>query len=454
MTRSARFATSLLFFRRSLASAGLLIAGATIPPSASYADDWPQWMGPQRDNVWRETDIVSEFPESGLPVVWRTPVAGGYAGPAVANGRVFLTDYVTKDNVQVDNFQRETFTGIERVLCFEEETGKQLWKHEYPVTYTVSYPAGPRCTPTVDEDRVYTLGTEGNLFCFSVSDGSILWEKNLVKEYQTKTALWGYASHPLVDGNKLICVVGGEGSHTVAFDKLTGKELWRSLTATEQGYCPPTIVSVGDQRQLIVARPDGVSGVDPESGKELWATPYEANNGSIIMSPIMVGDYLYVAGYSNRNLLLELSANNPNEVKVLWKDKNRKGISPVNVQPFVEGNLVYGFDQGGELMAIELPSGDRLWETAAPIGRRASGSDTAFMVRHQDRFFLFNEHGDLIIAKLSRDGYAELDRTHIIDPTGVAFGRDIVWCPPAYANKRIYVRNDKELIAVDLAAKK
>jgi hypothetical protein len=129
------------------------------------------------------------------------------------------------------------------------------------------------------------------------------------------------------------------------------------------------------------------------------------------------------------------------------------GISPVNVQPFVEGNLIYGFDQGGELMAIELPSGDRLWETAAPIGRRASGSDTAFMVRHQDRFFLFNEHGDLIIAKLSRDGYEELDRTHIIDPTGVAFGRDIVWCPPAFANKRIYVRNDKELIAVDLAEK-
>ncbi len=418
----------------------------------SFADDWPQWMGPDRDNIWKESGVVETFPSGGLQVIWRSPVAGGYAGPAVADGRVFVTDYMTKDNVQVDNFARATFTGIERVLCLDEATGKEIWKHEYPVNYTVSYPAGPRCTPTVDGDRVYTLGTEGNLFCFSTSDGKILWSKDLVKDYQTKTALWGYASHPLVDGDKLICVVGGAGSHTVAFDKLTGKELWKTITATEQGYSPPTIVEASGTRQLIVARPDGVSGVDPETGKEYWSTPYEANNGSIIMSPIVAGKYLFVAGYSNKNLMMELDADKPG-IKVLWRDKNRKGVSPVNVQPILDGNTIYGFDQRGDLFAVDVPSGDRLWETAEPIGDRASGSDTAFIVRHQDRYFLFTEHGDLIIAKLSRDGYQELDRTHVIDPSGVAFGRDIVWCAPAYANKRLYVRNDKELIAVDLAAK-
>jgi outer membrane protein assembly factor BamB len=171
----------------------------------SCAEDWPQWMGRGRDNRLSEPLAISSFASETLEPVWKVALAGGYAGPAVANGRVFVTDYVTGADVSVANFERQNFSGIERVFCLSEGTGKVLWKHEYPVNYTVSYPAGPRCTPTVDGDLVYVLGTEGDLLCFTVDTGTIVWSRNLPTDFGTKTALWGYASHPLVDGDKLIC---------------------------------------------------------------------------------------------------------------------------------------------------------------------------------------------------------------------------------------------------------
>ena len=427
----------------------LLITSAQI-----RADDWPQWMGPQRDNVWRETGLLEEFPDDGPPVVWRVPVAGGYAGPAVADGRVFVTDYVTDENVKVDNFDRNEFTGTERVFCLDEATGEEIWRREYPVKYSISYPAGPRCTPVVDGNRVYTLGAEGNLICFDVNSGSVLWQKNLPEEYNTKTALWGYAGHPLMDGNKLICAAGGDGTHTVAFDKNTGEEIWHALTAPEQGYSPPTMIEAAGTRQLILVRPSGISAVNPDTGAEYWSVPYEATSGSVIMSPVKSGNYLYVGGFQNKSLLVELAGDRP-AAEVVWRDKPQHGISPINVQPMVVDGTMYGFDANGRLYAIELPSGKRLWETTEPVSQRPVGSATAFIVRQgdTDRYWLFTENGDLIIARLSPEGYEEIDRTHLIEPTNNAFGRDVVWCMPAFANKRMYVRNDAECIAVDLAAK-
>jgi outer membrane protein assembly factor BamB len=423
---------------------------AVVVPAS--ADDWPQWMGPGRDNVWREAGIVERFPAGGPKILWTAPVAGGYSGPAVAAGRLVVTDYVTADDVKVANFERKQFSGVERVLCLDEATGREIWKHEYPVKYTMSYPAGPRCTPIIHQGKVYTLGGEGHLICFDLNGGEVVWQKDLVQQYNTKTALWGYASHPLIDGQKLICLAGGEGSHVVAFDKDTGEELWRALTSPEQGYSPPTMVQAGGKRQLILLRPNAVTSVDPETGREYWSFPYEATSGSIIMSPIKAGEFLYAGGYSNKNLLLKLASDRP-AAEVQWQDLPRKAVSPVNVQPILDQDVIYGFDQRGTFVAFEVPSGDRLWETPAPLAEdRPLGSGTAFIVRQGDRYWLFTEQGDLIIAQLSRDGFTELDRAHVIEPTNVAFGRDVVWSMPAFANRRAYIRNDKQCIAVELAA--
>lgn len=432
--------------RRLLATAFLL----SITPA--LADDWPQWMGPQRDNIWREDGIIQKFPEGGPKVVWRVPVAGGYAGPAVADGKVFVTDYVSGADVKIANFERKEFTGTERVMCLDDATGQELWKHEYPVKYTISYPAGPRCTPSIHNGKVYTLGAEGNLFCFDANSGKVVWQKDFNKDYNTKAALWGYAAHPLVDGKKLICVVGGEGTHTVAFDLETGDEIWHNFNSPEQGYSPPTIIEAGGVRQLISAKPNGVTSSDPETGKEYWSVPYTATSGSIIMSPVKSGDYLYVGGYSDQSLMLKLAADKP-AAEIVWGNERRHGVSPINVQPIVDGDVIYGVDQNSNLMAVAVPSGERIWETMDPISKETGriNSGTAFIVRQGDRYWLFNDSGDLIIAKLSKEGYEELDRMHIIEPTNNAFGRDVVWCMPAFANKKLFVRNDAEIICVDLA---
>lgn len=419
------------------------------PANSVSADDWPQWMGPNRDNVWRETGIIDEFPATGLKTLWRTPLAGGYAGPAVSGGKVLVTDFQTADDTKSDNFDHKVLNGIERIHCLDETNGKVLWVHEYPVKYSISYPSGPRCTPNIDGDRVYTLGAEGNLFCLNISDGSVVWSHDLKQEYKTKSALWGYAAHPLIDGNNLLCLAGGAGSHIVAFDKHTGQEIWKSTTSPEQGYSPPTIFKHGGVRQLILLRPDAVSSIDPETGREYWSVPYEATNGSIIMSPVMMGDFLYAAGYSNRNVLIRMDPDKPAAAEV-WRDKQNL-ISPVNVQPFAAGQTLYGMDQKGLLRAISIPEGKRLWETPAPVGRRAAGSETAFIVRLGDRYILFNELGELLFAQLTPEGYTELDRVKVIDQTNAAFGRDVVWSMPAFANKHAYIRNDKEIICVDLA---
>jgi len=425
-----------------------LLAAALVGTAA--ADDWPQWMGRERDNVWREDGIVATFAASAPKVLWRTPIAGGYAGAAVADGRVFVTDYVTEADVKVANFERKTSTGRERVLCLDEGTGKVLWKHEYPVTYTIAYPAGPRCTPTVDGGRVFTLGAEGDLICFEAATGDVLWSRDLKKDYATKAALWGWASHPLVDRDRLVCVVGTDVAHAAAFDTKTGKEVWRTGKAPEQGYVPPSIIEAAGVRQLVLVKPDGVYAVEPETGKLLWETPYNADNGSIIMTPVRVGDHLYIGGYQGKNLLLKLAADAPG-VDVVWRNKPKQGISAVNVQPFATDGIVYGFHESGELRAMRIPEGDFAWRGGGPLGERPQGSGTAFITQQADRYFLFTETGDLVIAKLSPQGYEEVSRTHLIEPTNVAFGRPVVWCAPAYANRSIVVRNDAEIIRVSLA---
>ncbi len=317
---------------RTFALASVALSAASL----SLAADWPQWMGPQRDNVWREEGIVADLPDGGPKVAWRAPVSGGYAGPAVVGGKVYVADYVSEGNIKAANFERKEFTGTERVLCLDEATGKELWKREYPVKYTISYPAGPRCTPAVADGKVYTLGAEGNLYALDASSGEVLWSHDFNKKYGAKTALWGYAGHPLVDGNKLICIVGGEGSYAVAFDKDSGKELWKNLTSPEQGYSPPAILEIAGQRQLVLLRPDAVTALEPETGKEIWSVPYESDSGLVVITPVLVNNHLFVGGYSDKDMLVQLAPDGQS-AELVWKNNAKHGISPINVQPTVDG---------------------------------------------------------------------------------------------------------------------
>src|SRR6185295_17630318 len=309
---------------RSLLNHCLLFAaaGLLLRSPALLADDWPQWLGPQRDGVWRETGLVEAFPAQGPPVRWRVKIGGGYAGPAVANGRVYVTDrQLTPGATTPKNASdRAQIPGTERVLCLNEADGRILWQYEYDCPYAMSYPAGPRATPLVSGGKAYTLGAEGNLFCFDAAKGTVLWSRDFKKEFNVPTPVWGFAGHPLLDGNKLICLVGGQGTVAVAFDKDTGKELWRALSAKEPGYCPPMIYEAGGQRQLILWHPESLNSLDPETGKLYWSEPFAVQSGLTIPTPRKEGDWLFLTAFYNGSILLRLDSDKPG-ASVVWRGK-------------------------------------------------------------------------------------------------------------------------------------
>jgi len=250
---------------------------------AGRADDWPQWRGPMRDGVWRETGIVERLPEGGPRVLWRTPIGPGYAGPAVAEAKVFVTD-------------RRKAEGVERVLCLDAATGKILWTHAYPCTYRgVSYDCGPRATPTVSGGKVYSVGTMGHLRCLAVEDGRLVWEKDYVRDCATRIPVWGVASAPLVDGKRLIANAGGKDGAIVALDKETGDLIWRVLPDQEMGYAPPVIIEAGGTRQLIAWLAEEVASLDPETGRVHWTQAFHCEQGLSVVTPISDGERLFVA---------------------------------------------------------------------------------------------------------------------------------------------------------------
>ncbi len=428
---------------------GSLLCGSSIAPAA----DWPQWRGPQRDGVYRETGIIDQIPAAGLPVKWRVPIHGGYSGPAVAGGKVYLTDYVrTAGEAGNDPGSRNELQGRERVLCFEAKTGKPLWEHAYDRPYKISYPAGPRATPTVSGGKVYTLGAEGDLLCLDANTGKVVWEKDLKLAYRTEAPIWGFCGHPLVDGKQLICLVGGEGSVVVSFDKETGRELWKALSASEPGYCPPSIITAGGVRQLLIWDADKLNSLDPATGKVYWSQPLKPGYGMSIMAPQLSGDLLFASGIGKVGAVFRLAADKP-AAELVWTGEAKTAVYCANSTPRLGDGMIYGVDcDSGLLVGAKLSDGERVWQTAEPTsGGRRAGHATAFLVHHEGRDFLFSETGDLILAQLSPTGYQELGRFHVVEPTGECFGRNVVWSHPAFADKCVFIRNDKELVCVSLA---
>ncbi|MBI2805783.1 MAG: PQQ-like beta-propeller repeat protein [Planctomycetes bacterium] len=434
--------------------------------SLTHADDWPQWLGPKRDGVWRETGILAKFPQGGLKVRWRTPIGEGYSGPAVVNGKVYVTDRVrAKGAKNPDNsFDSKTrVAGVERVLCLNEPDGKVIWKKEYPRTYQISYASGPRTTPLVAGGKVYTLGAMGDLYCFDANTGKILWSKDLVKEYKTLAPKWGFSGHPLLDGDRLICLVGGEGSVAVAFNKDTGAEIWKALSSFETGYAPPMIYEIGGKRQLILWHPESINSLDPETGKVHWSQRYNRKKqlgaGMSIPTPRLDGDLLFFTCFYDGSLMLKTKG--LAKPSVLWQKAGRSvmpedtdGLHSVMVTPVIKNGYIYGVDSYGELRCLKESTGERIWSTHKPVTGESTRWGNAFIVEQGNRYFLLNELGDLILARFSPKGYEEISRANIIAPTnGMAppAGRLVLWSHPAFANRSVYARNDREIVCVSLA---
>ncbi len=416
------------------------------------ADDWPEWRGAGRRGVWEENGILERFPPEGLTVKWRTPIGAGYSGPAVANGRVFVTDFRPT----------EATRGTERVLALDEATGRVLWTHEWPVDYRgLQYASGPRATPTVDGDRVYVLGTTGALLCLDVRSGKILWQKDFVRDFDAEVPVWGMSSAPIVDGPRLIALAAGRpDAKVVAFDKLTGDVVWSALSSvdSEPGYSQPIVVESGRTRQLIVWHTAAVASLDPETGRVLWEQPFKIHMNSPIATPVWNAPHLLVSAFFNGARLFRLQETPSAEL--LWKGASDSaidadGLHALMATPVIDGDFIYGVCSFGQLRCLRVADGSRVWETQQ-LTKEKARNVSAFLVRQGDRFFSNNDRGELIIAKLSPAGYEEISRTKLIEPTSDPGARRelgaVHWSHPAYANRHIFTRNDNEILSASLAA--
>jgi outer membrane protein assembly factor BamB len=431
---------------------------ATFGP-ALRADDWPEWRGKGRLGVWNETGIVETMPAAGLPVSWRTPIYAGYAGPAVAGGRVFVTD---SRRVKANQ-------AIERAIALDEATGRVLWTKEWETNYSglqLVYAIGPRATPTVDGSRVYVLGAMGHLFALDVATGQVLWQKDYVKDFNASVPAWGMAGAPLVDGDRLICLVGGEpDAKLMALDKATGAEIWRSLSSDwEPGYNQPIIIEAGGARQLILFHPKGISALDPASGKVYWEHDHSVQMGIVVATPVQSGSSLFFTSQYGGARMLKLADARP-AASLLWSGPGEQDagmthdtpntLNSVIGTPVFEGGYVYGLDNDGQLRCLDAATGKLVWKTDALLHEHAMYG-TAFFVKQGDRYFINTDRGELVIAKLSPAGFQEVGRTKLLEPTHPYVRRrqlpNVLWSHAAYANRHIVIRNDKEIVRFSAAS--
>jgi outer membrane protein assembly factor BamB len=417
----------------------LTLALSLLAATAVRADDWPQWRGPHRDGAWRETGILAAMPESGLQVRWRARVGNGYSGPVVAQGRVFVTDHQLRPEV-------------ERVLCFEEATGKPLWTHSYPCHYAdMEYGNGPRAAPTVHAGKVYTLGTKGHLLCLDAARGEALWKKDLARDFNATIPRYGASAAPLVEGDLLIVCAGGQpAASVIALDRNTGAERWRAL-ADRPAYSAPIVITAGGRRQVIVWTADSVTALEPVTGKVYWQVPYKAtfDPAQAVASPVFCKDRLLcLAAWGRGSLMLQLDANKP-AASVLWKTRTTPSTT-FSTPLFQDEGHFYGIVNNGELCCLDATTGDEVWATREPTSAKFG---TAHLTRIGERVLLFNHKGQLILARLTPKGYQELGRSFLVEPTaGYRAAGAETWAHPAYANRCVFARNDRLLVCASLAA--
>jgi outer membrane protein assembly factor BamB len=417
----------------------IFIATLSVLAVVMRADDWPQFGGPNRDGAWRETGIMQSFPADGLKVLWRVPVGSGLSAPIVSGGRVFLCDS-----------ERQKPKAWERVHCYDEKSGRPLWTH----TDEASYPdwafdpaaeAGPDATPLAADGKVYAVGRMGNLVCLDVRDGAVVWQKDLPKDCGTGDVI-GTTPSPLLEGNLLILVPGGKpDGGVIAFDKDTGKEVWRALNEMWT-YSSPIVISAGGKRQLIVWTPDAITALDPATGRTWWREPRTLHGDFAVATPV-VSEGLLLAG----GLMFQLDPDQP-AATVRWPEdtiKARRSLSNT-AGPLLQGGHVYSHQSQGRLVCLDARTGRQVWAKDNVVESRSGAC--IHLIPNGDCVWLFTDQGDLIRARLTPQGYEELGRAHLLDPTFSFGGRKLLWSPPAFAHRQVFARSTGELVCASLEA--
>ncbi|HTI69653.1 MAG TPA: PQQ-binding-like beta-propeller repeat protein [Candidatus Limnocylindria bacterium] len=412
------------------------VALAILPATA----DWLEWRGsPLRDGIWRDISLPAVIPSGGFPTAWKATLGQGYSGPSVAGNRVYVMDRLKPPLAEVDT---------ERVVCLDAQDGHFLWTNAYPcaVHYPYGYENGPRNTPLIEGNSVYTLGGMGTLSSLDAVSGSIRWRHDLAAEYHAHIPNWGVSSQPLLVGDSLVVMVGNTNDAcVVAFDKGTGKEHWRSLSE-RPSYVPLLSIPNGSGRSAIVWTADGVHGLDTQTGAEQWGFPFRCKYDEAVHTPLFDGTKhrLYFPHDWSGTLVVQLDSDHQHATLV----GTNRNLSMLHSAAVLLDGVIYAVNHNsgdapaqGELRALDVKSGELLWKTNAvtPMKRWAQAAITYNEGNHCA--YILNDQGELILARLTRSGYEELGRSQISGKT---------WSHPAFSNGCVYVRSETSLICAKL----
>ncbi len=409
--------------------------------------DWPTFLGPNNDGTSPEKGILTKWPKEGLEIVWEAEMGEGYAAPVTSQGRLF-------------HFDR--FKDMQRLTCRNAETGKLLWKYEYPTNYedNYGYSPGPRACPVVDNERVYVYGPEGILACVAVKDGKEIWKIDTKKQYHFHQNFFGVGSVPIIEGDLLIVAIGGspkgpapedlrkaEGNGTglVAFDKKTGKEIWRSSNELAS-YSSPIIKNLNGKRVGLYFARGGLIGFDPQSGKERFSFPWRARilesvNAS---NPVVLGDKILLTEcYGPGGVLLKIKEDKP---EVIWsdedKDRREKSLACHWNTPIEVNGYVYGssgrHENDAELRCVSVKDGEVQWSQ-----RNLSRCQLTLVDGH---FLCWSERGELFLLKVNPEKFERIAlwATDLEAPT---------WAAPVVSHGLVYLRGKDRLIAAKLIPK-
>jgi len=393
---------------------GILLAVILQCPRGANADDWAQWRGPNRDGISKETGWLTQWPADGPKKLWEAAVGVGYSTMSVSKGRVY-----TMGNV--DN--------TDRISCFDAETGKLVWKHEYPCdAKDPNGYHGTRCTPTVDGNRVYTLSRHGDFFCLDAETGQVIWSKNFKKDFEGETPKWGFAGSPFIEKDWVLTEVSGSGASVVAFDKATGAVVWKNGD-DRAGYSSLIAYDNGGERCLAQFSTDHIIGRRMKDGSELWRTSWKTSYGVNAATPIIAGDEMFLSsGYNYGCALLKVSPEGATEV---WRNKNMR--NHVNSCVLLNGYL-YGYDDN-ELKCLDWKSGEVKWATK-DYGKGA-------LMAADGKLILWGQNGLLGLAEISPEAFKQITSFQ-------ALGGKNTWASPVLANGRIYVRNLDTMAGFDV----
>jgi len=399
----------------------LLIGVACLPPLLARGADWPVFRGPTRDGVSVERDWTHEWPGGEPPRLFQVNVRSGFSCPVVRGDRLWTMG---------------SFRGSDTAVCLDANTGQEIWAHSYPAlrlgTVKPDY-EGTRATPTLEEDRLYTLSRDGKVFCFDAVSGAVKWQRDVSKDPGVAIPPWGFAGSPVVVGDLLILNVGTAG---VALDKAAGAIRWQSGKAMS-GYATPTVYEIGGKSRVAIFAAERVVGLDTLSGKELWSVPwatqYKINSADLIFH----GGKLFASSAYNFGCALIDVAND--KAKIVWQNKDLMNHYNSSV---LHAGFLYGFDgnnmQGNGLKCVEFATGRTRWTAAQP----AWGN----LILAGERLIIVSQSGELIVADASAERFHELAQAQPIGGT--------VWTSPVLSDGRLYLRNTRgDLVAVDLRKK-